>query len=107
MATTKKDLTDRIVQSTGDAHAVVKTVVQHFFHEIITELVQSNRLEFRGFGVFETKMKPAGMGRNPRTGGKVHVPARRRVVFKPGRLMREGLNEGIGHPHRDRPHDEL
>jgi integration host factor subunit beta len=107
MATTKRDLIDRIAQSTGDRHAVVKAIVQNLFHEITTQLAQGNRLEFRDFGVFETRIKPARMGQNPRTAEKVHVPAKRRVVFKPGRLMREGLNGGIRHSHRDRPRDKL
>jgi nucleoid DNA-binding protein len=89
---TKKDLIDRIAEGTGDKHALVKTIVQHFFQEIAEELVQGNRLEFRDFGVFETKTTPARMAQNPRTQQKVKVPAKRRVVFKPGRLMKEGLN---------------
>lgn len=92
MATTKKDLADRIAESTGTTRTLVKTVVQDFFDEIIVELAKDNRLEFRGFGVFETKTRPARIAQNPRTLEKVEVPARRRVVFKPGRSMREGVN---------------
>jgi integration host factor subunit beta len=92
MATTKKDLIDRIAERTGETHALAKTVVQHFFEEVTSELAQGNRLEFRGFGVFETKTTPARMAQNPRTLEKVEVPAKRRVVFKMGRMMREGLN---------------
>jgi len=90
--TTKKDLIDRIAGSTGAKHALVKRVVQHFFDEIIAELAKGNRLEFRDFGVFETKTTPARMAQNPRTLKKVEVPAKRRVVFKAGRIMKEGLN---------------
>jgi len=88
----KKDLIDRIVPRAGDTHAVVKAVVRQFFQEITRELAKGNRLEFRDFGVFEPKATPARMARNPRTQEKVRVPAKHRVVFKPGRLMREGLN---------------
>jgi nucleoid DNA-binding protein len=89
---TKKDLIDRIAESTGTRQTLVKVVVQAFFDEITSELTKGNRLEFRGFGVFETKTTPPRMAQNPRTLKKVEVPAKRRVVFKPGRLMREGLN---------------
>ncbi len=92
MATTKKDLVDRIAKSTGTTHARVKAVIQEFFAEIVSELAKGNRLEFRDFGVFETKTTPARMAQNPKTLKKVHVPARRRVVFKMGRMMREGVN---------------
>jgi len=89
---TKKDLIDRIAESTGTRQTLVKAVVQAFFNDITAELTKGNRLEFRDFGVFETKTTPARMAQNPRTLKKVEVPAKRRVVFKPGRLMREGLN---------------
>jgi len=90
--TTKKDLIDRIAGSTGAKHALVKRVVQRFLDEIASELASGNRLEFRDFGVFETKTTPARMAQNPRTLKKVEVPAKRRVVFKAGRIMKEGLN---------------
>jgi len=67
MATTKKDLVDRIAKSTGTTHARVKAVIQEFFNEIISELAKGNRLEFRDFGVFETKTTPTRMAQNPRT----------------------------------------
>jgi len=92
MATTKKDLVDRIAESTGTKRTLVKTVVQEFFDEIISELAKGNRLEFRDFGVFETKTRPARIAQNPKTLEKVEVPAKRRVVFKAGRLMKEGVN---------------
>ena len=92
MGTTKKNLIDRIAEKTGDRQTLVKTVIQHFFLEITEELARGNRLEFRDFGVFEAKATPARMARNPRTGEKVPVPAKCRVVFKPGRLMREGVD---------------
>ncbi|MCL5736103.1 MAG: integration host factor subunit beta [Actinobacteria bacterium] len=89
---TKKDLIDRIAESTGTRQTLVKAVVQAFFDEVTSELAKGNRLEFRDFGVFETKITPARTAQNPRTLKKVEVPAKRRVVFKPGRLMRAGLN---------------
>ena len=88
----KKDLIERIAESTGTKQAITKRVVQQFLDEIISELAQGNRLEFRDFGVFETKTTPARTAQNPRTLKKVQVPAKRRVVFRTGRMMKEGLN---------------
>ena len=65
---------------------------RQFFDEIVSELAQGNRLEFRDFGVFEIKATSARTAQNPKTLEKVAVPAKHRVVFKPGRLMREGMN---------------
>jgi len=93
MATTKKELIDRIAETTGTKRILVKTVVQDFFDEIIAELAKGNRLEFRDFGVFETRDRQARTAQNPRTLEKVAVPAKRRVVFRMGRLMKENLNK--------------
>jgi DNA-binding protein HU-beta/integration host factor subunit beta len=90
--TSKKELINRIAESTQTTQVLVKAVVQQFFHEVIAELDKGNRLEFRDFGIFETKTVPARTARNPKTSEKVEVPAKRRVTFKPGRLMREGVN---------------
>jgi nucleoid DNA-binding protein len=100
MATTKKDLINRIAENAGCAQVHVKAVVQEFFDEIICELAKGNRLEFRDFGVFETRTSPARTAQNPKTLEKIDVPARRRVVFKPGRLMREGVNGSRRTMHR-------
>jgi nucleoid DNA-binding protein len=89
---TKKDLIDRIAESTGMRQTLVKAVVQGFFDEVTSELAKGNRLEFRDFGVFETKTTPPRTAQNPRTLKKVEVPAKRRVVFKPGRSIRQRLN---------------
>jgi nucleoid DNA-binding protein len=92
MTTTKKDLINHIAEGTGAKQVLVKAVIQEFFDEIIAELAKGNRLEFREFGVFDTKTVPARTAQNPRTLEKVEVPAKRGVVFKPGRLMREGVD---------------
>jgi integration host factor subunit beta len=92
MATTKKDLVNRIAERTGAKQVLVKAVVLQVLDEITVELAKGNRLEFRDFGVFETKTRPARIAQNPRTLEKVEVPAKRRIAFKPGRLMREGVN---------------
>jgi len=92
MATTKRDLVNRIAEKTGVKQVLVKAVVQQALDEITAELAKGNRLEFRDFGVFDTKPTPARTAQNPKTLEKVEVPAKRRVVFKPGRLIREGVN---------------
>ncbi|MBM4025698.1 MAG: integration host factor subunit beta [Planctomycetes bacterium] len=100
---TKEDLIDRIAESTGTRQKLVKAVVREFFAQITSELAKGNRLELRNFGVFDTKTTPARMAQNPRTLKKVEVPAKRRAVFKPGRLMREGSN-GSGQQTQGYPH---
>lgn len=93
--TSKKQLINRTAENTRTRHVLVKAVVQQLFEEIISELVKGNRLELRDFGVFDTKVSAPRTAQNPKTLEKVEVPAKRRGVFKPGRLMREGLNAGM------------
>ena len=96
MSTTrKKDLVDRIAESTQIKNALVKAIVQNFLDEIISELTKGNRLEFRDFGVFEVKKRAARKAQNPKTLEPIDVPARRRVKFKMGRIMKKKLNTRI------------
>ncbi|UCD50382.1 MAG: integration host factor subunit beta [Phycisphaerales bacterium] len=93
MATvTKKELIDRIAERTQAKRVSVKRIVQAFLDEIINELCQNNRLEFRDFGVFETRTRASRIAQNPKTLERVEVPAKRTVKFKMGRLMRENLS---------------
>jgi integration host factor subunit beta len=99
MATvTKKELVDRITKRTQCKRTTVKTVVRQFLNEITTELAQNNRLEFRDFGVFEIREQAARAAHNPKTLVKIQVPAKRRVKFKMGRIMREKLNARLNPP---------
>ena len=90
---TKKELVDRIADQTKQKRVLVKKIVQSFLDEIIEELGQGHRLEFRDFGVFETKQRAARMAQNPKTLQRVHVPPKRTVKFKVGRLMKEKLQD--------------
>ena len=97
MATiTKKELIDRIAESSNSKRVQVKRVVQQFLDEIVNELGKGNRLEFRDFGVFETKLRKARKAQNPKTLEPVAVPEKRTVKFKVGRLMKQRLGELTG-----------
>ena len=92
MATiTKKELIDSIAGKTGITQSRIKPIVQEFLHEIVTELGKNNRLEFRDFGVFEVKRQSARAAHNPKTLERIEVPAKRKVKFKMGRIMKEGM----------------
>src|SRR5688500_10774552 len=97
MATiTKKELIDRIAESSNIKRVQVKRVVQQFLDEIVNELGRGNRLEFRDFGVFETKLRKARKAQNPKTLEPVAVPEKRTVKFKVGRLMKQKLGDMTG-----------
>ena len=71
-------------------------MVDALFTELREQLIAGNRIEVRGFGVLEVKAtRPKPAARNPRTGEVVYVPARRKVQFKPGRLLKEAMHKPI------------
>jgi integration host factor subunit beta len=88
---TKKELTDRIADALGAKRTLVKDVVQQFLDEIIGELANGNRLEFRDFGVFEVRTRKPRMAQNPRTLEQVPVPLKSTVKFKVGRRMKRSV----------------
>ncbi len=94
MATiTKKELIDRIADEEGHKRIVVKRVIQAFLDSIVEELGNGNRLEFRDFGVFESKVRASRRAQNPKTMDKVQVPPTRTVKFKVGRVMKMRLHK--------------
>lgn len=95
---TKKDLVDRIAERTGQRRTAVKQSVQEFLDLIIEELSEGNRLEFRDFGVFESKERAARTAQNPKTLERVRVPAKRTVKFKVGRRMRDAMEQELQTP---------
>jgi integration host factor subunit beta len=106
MATiTKKELIDRIAEKTGHRRVQVKRIVQQFLDEIVNELGHGNRLEFRDFGVFESKLRKARKAQNPKTLEPVAVPEKRTVKFKVGRLMKQKLGDLTGTPVDDEAAD--
>ena len=64
---TKKELVHRIAEQTGTTKVIAKDVIQSFLNAIIDELAEGNRLEFREFGVFESRERAARLAQNPRT----------------------------------------
>ena len=90
---TKKELIDRIADNTDERRVQVKKIVQQFLDEVIDELAKGNRLEFRDFGVFESKLRKARKAQNPKTLAPVAVPEKRTVKFKVGRLMKQKIVE--------------
>ena len=70
----------------------VERAVDTFFDEVAERLANGGRVELRGFGAFSVRSRPARVGRNPRTGDTVEVPAKAVPFFKSGKELRERLN---------------
>ena len=70
----------------------VERIVSVVFEEITSALAKGDRVELRGFGAFSVKSRDSRMGRNPRTGESVPVPAKKVPFFKAGKELRERMN---------------
>ncbi|MCE5251480.1 integration host factor subunit beta [bacterium] len=96
MTTTKKDLAADVAQETGCKKSLAAKMVDSVFASMRTSLISGDRIEIRGFGVFQVKdTKPKPAARNPRTGEIIYVPARRKTHFKPGKLLKEALHKPL------------
>ena len=86
---TKKEMARAIAEEMGLTQLQVQGVVRRVFDGITETLVREGRIELRNFGVFEVRQRKPRKARNPRTGERLKVPAKRVVTFKPGRQMGE------------------
>ena len=86
---TKKDLALELAVQLELTDVQAKRAVKMVLRLIADALVAGEKLEFRGFGVFKTKIRKARLGRNPKANTSVNVPERRVVVFKMGKELKE------------------
>ena len=93
MATiTRKELAQMLVEEIGCSFTKARKYVDSFFDSLIESIINGNKIEARGFGVFVVKEIDARpKARNPRTGETVYVPARRKVMFRPGKILKKEL----------------
>ena len=64
------------------------------FEAMVEALDRGEKIKIPGFGVFKVRAKAARKGRNPKTGDRIEIPARRVVSFKPSGAVRKALNRG-------------
>jgi integration host factor subunit beta len=89
---TKADLVDKVT-SLGDlTRRDGEIIVDTLFESVIGALKSGDKIEIRGFGSFRTRQRNARIGRNPKTGDKVDVPAKRVPFFKPSKELRDSVN---------------
>jgi integration host factor subunit beta len=85
-----EELANRFAQLTHkDAESAVKTILDAMGQA----MVRGHRIEIRGFGSFTINRRPPRMGRNPRSGESVAIPEKRVPHFKPGKALREAVDE--------------
>ncbi len=90
---TKSELIDAIAgKQVHLAHKDVEVAVKTMLEHMSEALSQGQRIEIRGFGSFSLHYRPARVGRNPKTGEPVALPAKHVPHFKPGKQLRERVN---------------
>lgn len=85
----KADIVNRVAEVTRIRKSQATLAVDALFDALRDAMVKGERIEFRGFGVFQVKPRKRGIGRNPRTGHEVKIPPGRTVRFKPGKDLRD------------------
>ena len=91
---TKSELIDAIASKQKHLPAKdVELAVKHILESMSESLANGDRIEIRGFGSFSLHYRPGRVGRNPKTGAAVSLPAKHVPHFKPGKLLRERIDE--------------
>ena len=83
----KLDIITEVVNRTGLTKTKAEVAVETVFESMKRALADGDRIELRGFGVFNVKPRKTGIGRNPRTGEEVSIPPGKAVRFKPGKEL--------------------
>ena len=101
---TKSELIHRIAQKQSQlVERDVELAVKMMLDQMVESLAGGGRIEIRGFGSFTLRFRRARVGRDPRTGTAVALPARSTPHFKPGMKLRERVNrESRGPPEAQR-----
>ncbi len=89
---TKADLIEEVSAVSRLSKKSSELVVNTFFDSIVESLRRSEKIELRGFGSFKLRQRRARVGRNPKTGERVDVPAKVVPYFRPGKDLRELVN---------------
>ena len=89
---TKADLVDKVTALGDLTRRDGEVIVDTLFDSVIGALKSGDKIEIRGFGSFRTRQRRGRVGRNPKTGAKVEVPAKKIPFFKPSKELKDFVN---------------
>jgi integration host factor subunit beta len=95
-AMTKADLIDEVSRLAELTRKDSEVIVETIFDSVVRSLRAGDKIEIRGFGSFRTRQRKPRVGRNPKTGERVEVPAKKIPFFKPSKELKDLVNEGNG-----------
>lgn len=89
---TKADLIEEVARVVEFTRKESEVIVEAIFDAIVKSLRESDKIEIRGFGSFRTRQRQSRIGRNPKTGARVEVPAKKIPYFKPSKELKDLVN---------------
>ncbi len=95
---TKADLIEEVSRVVEMTRKESEVIVETIFDSIVKALRGGDKIEIRGFGSFRTRQRQARIGRNPKSGDRVEVPAKRIPFFKPSKELRDLVNGSEAQP---------
>ena len=90
---TKADLIDEVSRLAELTRKDSEVIVETIFDSVVRSLRAGDKIEIRGFGSFRTRQRKPRVGRNPKTGERVDVPAKKIPFFKPSKELKDLVNE--------------
>ena len=91
---TKADLVEEVSRVVEMARKESEVIVDAIFESIVRSIRGGDKVEIRGFGSFRTRQRQSRVGRNPKTGKSVEVPAKKVAYFKPSKELKNVVNAG-------------
>jgi len=95
---TKADLIEEVSRVVEFTRKDAEVIVESIFDSVVKALRANDKIEIRGFGSFRTRQRQSRIGRNPKTGARVEVPAKRIPYFKPSKELKDLVNLDGGAP---------
>jgi len=89
---TKAELIEEVSRVVEMSRKDSEVIVETIFDSIVRALRTGEKIEIRGFGSFRTRQRQPRIGRNPKTGTRVEVPAKRIPFFKPSKELKDLVN---------------
>ena len=88
---TKTDLIEELAKVTELPQKEAAVIVECILDSMVKAIERGDKIEIRGFGTFRTRQRQGRIGRNPKTGARVDVPAKRIPFFKPSKELRDAV----------------
>jgi len=89
---TKADLIEEVSRLAEVTRKDSEVIVETIFDSVVRALRSGDKIEIRGFGSFRTRQRKPRVGRNPKTGDRVEVPAKKIPFFKPSKELKDIVN---------------